>query len=1495
MNTMKTTVLGWMMLILPMLAWGQATDIFFSEYIEGGSNRKALEIYNGTGGPVSLDNYRIAQSSNGNGWQYYHYFPVGTVMPHNTVWVMITDQIDSSFFNNSLANQILAFPDLVYFNGNDARAIEKTTDGGTTWIPIDIFGNPNSSTNFNVAGITGAAVNKTLVRKASVCAPNANWALSAGTDTASSEWLVYPQDVFTYLGNHTANCQSTSIPGIVINEFLADNVTAYQDPSDNSYDDWIELYNPTSQPVNLFNWSITDNRNNPLKWVFPDTTITAGGYLIVWADQDIADPGLHAAFALSKGGEEIFLYHSTGVRVDSIIFGPQKTDTSYSRLPNGSGPFSFAPPTPMAANMDYPPVLIDTIPPVPMMAWATSPLNVHVTFSEAVGLSAEVPGNYTGLPAIASVTRSAGLDSVHIVLASPLLTGVPYTLSISAIADTAGNIMPVSKQFTVGFGSLNHAIVITEIMYNPPESGTDTTEFIEIYNNGQNAVELGGFTFSKGVDYTFPSMQILPGQYKVVAYSAQAMSNTFGVSALQWTSGALSNSGEEIEIKDALGNVVDYVNFDDVAPWPVSPDGFGPSLTLCDPSTDNSLAVNWTASTEFAAINAAGDTLFATPGAGCFIPIPLTADFTGTPLNILTGDTVVFTDLSLGNPTSWIWSFPGGTPATSNLQHPQGIVYNTPGMFDVTLIVQNTAGEHDTLVKTNYIKVDPAWYPDVVITEIMYNPPESGTDTLEFIELYNNDNQAVNLQGWKFSKGVDLTFPAITLQPGDYLVVAAFPNAVSQFFGVPAIGWTSGGLSNSGEEIELKDAFGYVIDYVNFDDVSPWPVSPDGYGPSLSLCNPALDNSLGSNWTASTWYAGVNGNGDSLFATPGYPCVPPILPVAAFTASQTQIIASGSVNFTDLSTYNPHSWTWSFPGGTPAGSTDKNPSGIVYAWPGLYDVSLIVTNPTGSDTLTLPNYIQVLPPPVPAIVITEIMYNPPESGTDTLEFLELYNNDVLTVDLAGYYFSKGITYTFPSIILAPGQYLLLAVDSSAFQSFYNKPARQWTAGALSNSGEEIELKDKYGSVVDYVNFDDAAPWPVSPDGFGPSLTLCDRSADNSLAINWTASTELVGYVDTIAVYASPGAGCTFVYNVNGHVHYATPAGFAFQGAQVVLSGQGGLTKTTTTDPGGYYHFGSILDGSYNLTASTSLPWGSVNANDALLVLKHFIGAQILNGMQAAASDVNADGTVNAADAMFVLKRFVGMSTSFQAGDWLFENPAILVNGMDVTKNVLGICMGDVDASYGNVKSAGGAIDLNSMQVREGEGISIPVSLSEPVRFGAVSLTMNWPSGLELVSVSGPDGLMQYALTGNELRLAWVNPEGVRIAKEAMFNIHARVLSIPDNGMNLADHVSFVEISDLDARVLPYVKLSIPSLQSGDASLRLYPNPAHTQLQIALPEGLRDAELTITDMTGRVWIRTDYENIRSRMNLDVSSLQPAAYILTVRSGNTRYAERLVIMR
>ncbi len=150
-------------------------------------------------------------------------------------------------------------------------------------------------------------------------------------------------------------------------------------------------------------------------------------------------------------------------------------------------------------------------------------------------------------------------------------------------------------------------------------------------------------------------------------------------------------------------------------------------------------------------------------------------------------------------------------------------------------------------------------FADVVINEIMYNPPEAGIDTNEYIEIYNSGDVSVSLSNWYFEEGVTFTFPNDSvISPDGYVIIAekinelwnTYSNSLANADAVYL--WSGYGLNNGGEPIDLRDSDSNQIDFVEYNDSAPWPKEPDGDGPSLELINPLLENNNGYNWLAST-------------------------------------------------------------------------------------------------------------------------------------------------------------------------------------------------------------------------------------------------------------------------------------------------------------------------------------------------------------------------------------------------------------------------------------------------------------------------------------------------------------------------------------------------------------------------------------------------------------------------------------------------------------------
>jgi hypothetical protein len=154
-----------------------------------------------------------------------------------------------------------------------------------------------------------------------------------------SSMKFYPdRAAFEYLSEKITG--APAIHDIVINEFMASNSTTVEDPQGN-YPDWIELFNNSDIELQLNGWYLTDDPQEIQKWQFPDIFIDAAGYLLIWADKDEEEEGLHTNFKLSKDGEYIGLYDNQLNLIDSYTYSEQSTDISEGRYPNGTGNFDF--------------------------------------------------------------------------------------------------------------------------------------------------------------------------------------------------------------------------------------------------------------------------------------------------------------------------------------------------------------------------------------------------------------------------------------------------------------------------------------------------------------------------------------------------------------------------------------------------------------------------------------------------------------------------------------------------------------------------------------------------------------------------------------------------------------------------------------------------------------------------------------------------------------------------------------------------------------------------------------------------------------------------------------------------------------------------------------------------------------------------------------------------------------------------------------------------
>ena len=135
------------------------------------------------------------------------------------------------------------------------------------------------------------------------------------------------------------NIQDNTSMGLIINEFLASNDTCCPDEL-NDYDDWVEIYNDSPDPIDIGGMYFTDTPDDENPYQIPsnnptETTIQSKGYLLIWCDDDQEQGPLHVSKKLKKGGESVILLSKDKLTViDSYTFSEQTTDVSMGRDPN---------------------------------------------------------------------------------------------------------------------------------------------------------------------------------------------------------------------------------------------------------------------------------------------------------------------------------------------------------------------------------------------------------------------------------------------------------------------------------------------------------------------------------------------------------------------------------------------------------------------------------------------------------------------------------------------------------------------------------------------------------------------------------------------------------------------------------------------------------------------------------------------------------------------------------------------------------------------------------------------------------------------------------------------------------------------------------------------------------------------------------------------------------------------------------------------------------
>ncbi len=145
------------------------------------------------------------------------------------------------------------------------------------------------------------------------------------------------------------------------------------------------------------------------------------------------------------------------------------------------------------------------------------------------------------------------------------------------------------------------------------------------------------------------------------------------------------------------------------------------------------------------------------------------------------------------------------------------------------------------------------------------------------------------------------------------------------------------------------------------------------------------------------------------------------------------------------------------------------------------------------------------------VVFNEINYHPSENN-HALEFIELYNQNSVNVDLTGWKLTGGIDYSFPENTIIEGRsYLVIALEPETVKEASDlENILGPYQGRLDNAGETVRLRNNNERIMDEITYNDKYPWPVSADGSGATLSKLLPTSSSSPPQNWTSSPQLLG-------------------------------------------------------------------------------------------------------------------------------------------------------------------------------------------------------------------------------------------------------------------------------------------------------------------------------------------------------------------------------------------------
>jgi hypothetical protein len=926
---------------------------------------------------------------------------------------------------------------------------------------------------------------------------------------------------------------NTSVTGIRINEVLARNDSAV--PVGSRFPDLIELYNAGPASVDLTGMGITDNPDEPYKFFFPPGTIVGPGqYRILYADDETSPPGLHLGFSLKQEGDDIFLFHTSGRLIDAVTFGPQVPNLSIGRLADGA--WGLTQPTFGSTNIAQRTGDPTTL---KINEWLADGLTPYPDDFIELFNPNPLPVNLGGLYL---TDNPLGAPNLHEITPLSFIAGGGFAVFIADGETDNGpehvNFQLSPEQGMIGL-STHDLTLIDCVIYGP-----QTTDI----SQGRQPNGASTYAFFDVPTPGSPNPGVIIPNQTLTINEVLAFNTT--------VTNALGNSPDFIELYNPSGNPVNL--------------------------TDMSLSDNPGIPRRF--VFPPGVTI---PALGYRViqfdsDLPVSATNTGFGLAQSGGAVYLFDNLGNGGS---LLSF-----VAYGIQAADFSISRVPNGGTNWVLSQITLGAPNIALPS---LGDPL---NLRINEWMANPPPGDDD---WFEVYNPNPQPVALGGLHLTDNLTARtkyrIPPLSFIGRGAYAYQVFEADENTGAGADHVNFR---LSAGGESLGIATAAGTPINEVSFGSqatgvsqgrlpdgqptIVSFPTTPTpGDANYLPLNNVVINEVLAHsdppfedaielhNVSAAPvniagWYLSDSKNALRKFLIPTNTTIPAggfkVFYEYQFNADPNSPLSFSLNSARGDEVHLAQAVTGSLTGFRATANFGASENGVSMGrfvtsvgadFVALSRRTFGVDNPDTSDEFRMGTGLANAYPKVGPIVITEIMYHPPDSGTNENiadEFLELQNVTGSPVPLFHPSFPTntwrlrdGVSFIFPTnVVLSANSYLLVVAfdpvnDAATLSAFRNKydvdpsvPIYGPYSGRLDNAGESVELYKPDAPqiapdpdagfvpyiLVDRVKYSDTLPWPIAADGGGASLQRISPDEYGNDPINWMAANPRPGPVNT---------------------------------------------------------------------------------------------------------------------------------------------------------------------------------------------------------------------------------------------------------------------------------------------------------------------------------------------------------------------------------------------